>query len=77
MIENKYDDETFFAKYSAFPRSVHGLKAAGEWHELKKLLPDFAENAYWTLAAASAGTVFTRPNTGQNRFSVSTFRKKC
>lgn len=43
MIENKYDDETFFAKYSAFPRSVHGLKAAGEWHELKKLLPDFAE----------------------------------
>ena len=42
MIENKYDDETFFAKYSAFPRSVHGLKAAGEWHELKKLLPDFA-----------------------------------
>lgn len=43
MIKNKYDDETFFAKYSTFPRSVHGLKAAGEWHELKKLLPDFAE----------------------------------
>lgn len=39
MIENKYDDETFFAKYSAFPRSVHGLKAAGEWHELKNCCP--------------------------------------
>ena len=42
MKENKYDDEAFFEKYSAFPRSVGGLTAAGEWHEFKKLLPDFA-----------------------------------
>lgn len=41
MRENKYDDENFFAEYSRFPRSVQGLSAAGEWHELKKLLPDF------------------------------------
>lgn len=41
MKENKYDDEAFFAEYSRFPRSVEGLSAAGEWHELKKLLPDF------------------------------------
>lgn len=41
MKENKYDDQKFFEEYSRFPRSVEGLSAAGEWHELKKLLPDF------------------------------------
>ena len=40
MKENKYDEENFFSKYSAFPRSVEGLNAAGEWHELQKMLPD-------------------------------------
>ena len=42
MKENRYDDEEFFQKYRAFPRSVEGLSAAGEWHELRRLLPDFA-----------------------------------
>ncbi|NLT57948.1 MAG: class I SAM-dependent methyltransferase [Clostridiales bacterium] len=42
MRENKYDDDRFFAAYSRFPRSVEGLRAAGEWPELQKLLPDFA-----------------------------------
>ncbi len=41
MPENPYDDEAFFAAYSRFPRSVEGLSAAGEWHELQKLLPEF------------------------------------
>lgn len=41
MKENKYDEELFFEKYSHFPRSVEGLQAAGEWHELQKMLPDF------------------------------------
>lgn len=41
MKENKYDDEKFFEEYSRFPRSVEGLSAAGEWHELKKMLPNF------------------------------------
>lgn len=41
MKENKYDDPKFFDAYSRFPRSVEGLRAAGEWHELQKLLPDF------------------------------------
>lgn len=39
MKENIYDNEAFFAQYSKFPRSVEGLNAAGEWHELQKLLP--------------------------------------
>lgn len=42
MKENKYDDRDFFEQYSRFPRSVEGLTAAGEWHELEKLLPDFS-----------------------------------
>lgn len=41
MKENKYDEETFFEKYSRFPRSVEGLGAAGEWHAFQKMLPDF------------------------------------
>lgn len=41
MKENKYDNEMFFEEYRKFPRSVQGLAAAGEWHALQKLLPDF------------------------------------
>ena len=41
MKENKYDDEKFFNQYSQMSRSVDGLKGAGEWHVLKKMLPDF------------------------------------
>lgn len=41
MKENKYDNEVFFEKYSQMSRSVYGLDGAGEWYELKKLLPDF------------------------------------
>ena len=43
MKENKYDDEGFFGKYSAFPRSIDGLNSAGEWHELQKILPDLKD----------------------------------
>jgi SAM-dependent methyltransferase len=39
--ENKYDDSIFFDKYSNMERSVNGLEGAGEWYELKKMLPDF------------------------------------
>ena len=41
MKENKYDDVSFFNQYKQMNRSVNGLKAAGEWHELKKILPTF------------------------------------
>nr|WP_199157779.1 class I SAM-dependent methyltransferase [Pedobacter sp. ASV2] len=41
MKENKYDDEAFFNQYNQMSRSVKGLSGAGEWHELKKMLPDF------------------------------------
>lgn len=41
MKENKYDDPRFFEKYSQMQRSREGLSGAGEWKELKKILPDF------------------------------------
>ncbi|MCR1899818.1 class I SAM-dependent methyltransferase [Irregularibacter muris] len=41
MKENKYDSIQFFNQYKQMPRSMVGLQAAGEWHELKKMLPDF------------------------------------
>lgn len=41
MKENKYDETAFFEKYSRMSRSQEGLQAAGEWHELRKLFPDF------------------------------------
>lgn len=41
MKENKYDNEQFFLKYGEMARSKNGLKGAGEWSELQKILPDF------------------------------------
>jgi len=38
--ENKYDDRNFFTKYSDIPRSIGGLKSAGEWSAFRILLPD-------------------------------------
>lgn len=41
--QNKYDDDVFFDKYSNMSRSKNGLEGAGEWHELKNMLPDFKD----------------------------------
>ncbi|MFV0394011.1 MAG: class I SAM-dependent methyltransferase [Coprobacillaceae bacterium] len=41
MKENKYDSEIFFEKYSNMSRSKLGVEGAGEWSELKKILPNF------------------------------------
>ncbi len=43
MKENKYDEPEFFNQYSHMSRSTGGLSAAGEWHELRKMLPDFQD----------------------------------
>ncbi|MDQ0173133.1 class I SAM-dependent methyltransferase [Paenibacillus tundrae] len=40
MKQNKYDEPEFFANYSQMARSQQGLEAAGEWHELRTMLPD-------------------------------------
>ncbi len=41
--QNKYDDDVFFNKYSNMNRSKNGLEGAGEWHELKKMMPNFKD----------------------------------
>lgn len=41
MKENKYDEKSFFEKYSQMECSQKGLQGAGEWSELEKILPDF------------------------------------
>lgn len=40
MKENKYDNESFFERYSTMARSMHGLSSAGEWHALKSIMPE-------------------------------------
>lgn len=40
---NEYDNLEFFESYSQMERSKKGLAGAGEWHQFKKLLPDFKE----------------------------------
>lgn len=40
-MKNEYDNPDFFGAYSQMERSKKGLEGAGEWHELKKLFPDF------------------------------------
>ncbi|WP_025784346.1 bifunctional 2-polyprenyl-6-hydroxyphenol methylase/3-demethylubiquinol 3-O-methyltransferase UbiG [Sporosarcina sp. D27] len=40
MKQNKYDDSNFFFAYEQMPRSIKGLKGAGEWHILKELIPN-------------------------------------
>lgn len=39
MTQNIYDDDAFFAAYSALPRSTGGLERADEWPALRALLP--------------------------------------
>ncbi|HEY6980987.1 class I SAM-dependent methyltransferase [Reyranella sp.] len=40
MTQNIYDNASFFAGYSALPRSVQGLAGAPEWPSLQAMLPD-------------------------------------
>lgn len=37
VMNNEYDNEKFFEEYAKMSRSKEGLKAAGEWHQLKPL----------------------------------------
>ncbi|MGR3741708.1 class I SAM-dependent methyltransferase [Companilactobacillus sp. DQM5] len=40
-MKNIYDDQNFFDEYSKINQSKQGLKGAGEWQTLQKLLPVF------------------------------------
>lgn len=41
--QNKYDDPAFFEAYSKMPRSIDGLKSAGEWEIFRTNLPELSE----------------------------------
>lgn len=49
MINNPYDSEEFFKKYSQMGRSVKGLAGAGEWKTLEKMLPNFKNKSVLDL----------------------------
>lgn len=49
MKENKYDNLPFFEQYEKMNRSLLGLEGAGEWHVLKRMLPDFNNKAVLDL----------------------------
>lgn len=38
-MANEYEQEKFFEEYAKMPRSKGGLRAAGEWRQLKPLFP--------------------------------------
>lgn len=38
-MNNEYDNKKFFQEYAKMSRSIIGLSAAGEWHQLKLLFP--------------------------------------
>lgn len=40
-MKSEYDNEGFFKEYAKMARSVYGLEAAGEWHQLQPLFPEF------------------------------------
>lgn len=42
-MNNPYDKPEFFEAYANMDRSKYGLDAAGEWHELKAILPNFTQ----------------------------------
>ena len=51
MKENEYDNPEFFREYCKMSRSVKGLAGAGEWHALKRLMPDFTGKRVLGLGA--------------------------
>lgn len=44
-----YDKESFYEAYSQMARSQEGLKAAGEWHQMRRLFPDLKNAAVLDL----------------------------
>lgn len=41
-VNNEYDNKKFFEEYAKMPRSIDGLLAAGEWHQLRLLFPELS-----------------------------------
>ncbi|MFL1695184.1 class I SAM-dependent methyltransferase [Weissella kandleri] len=50
-MKNIYDNEKFFDEYSKMNRSKEGLKGAGEWEALKKILPELRNKTMLDLGS--------------------------
>ena len=62
VMNNEYDNEKFFEEYAKMSRSKEGLKAAGEWHQLKPLFPSLEGKSVLDLGADMAGTASSQKN---------------
>ncbi len=49
IMSNEYDNEKFFNEYAKMLRSQKGLCAAGEWHQLRLLIPPLNGKAFLDL----------------------------
>ena len=76
MKQNKYDDEQFFLKYSKMNRSQNGLDGAGEWEELKKLLPNFKNKKILDLGCGYGWHCKYIANQGANHIIGTDISKK-
>lgn len=48
-MDHQYDDPVFFEQYAGMARSREGLSAAGEWRQLRRLLPPLSGKAVLDL----------------------------
>lgn len=67
MANQIYDDTEFFKKYSEMARSQKGLAGAGEWPELKKVLPDFTDKVILDLGCGFGWHCFYAAEHGAKR----------
>lgn len=77
MKENVYDKESFFEKYGEMLRSKEGLKGAGEWPTLEKILPDLKGNGHLIWDVAMDGTACMQLLKAQAMWLVLICLRKC
>lgn len=77
MKQNIYDDPGFFERYSAMPRSVEGLRQAGEWHELRAMLPPLQGRSLLDLGCGFGWHCRYAAEQGRPVSSALIFRKTC
>ena len=59
VMNNEYDNEKFFEEYAKMSRSKEGLKAAGEWHQLKPLFPSLEGKSVLDLGCGYGSVSYT------------------
>lgn len=65
-MSNIYDNEKFFDEYSKMNRSKYGLNGAGEWEQLKKILPNLKNKTMLDLGSGYGWHSFYAAENGAN-----------